>query len=231
LGNIASGTWATVGGGRRNTASGERATVGGGSNNIASGLVATVAGGFANRASGQGSWASGYQSQALHHGAWVWSDISSAIPLASTRNNEFNIRAAGGVRIFTNGAATVGVRLLPNDTGWDAVSAREAKEEFQEVDTQAVLAKVEQLPITTWQLKGAREKVRHLGPVAQDFHAAFQVGADNQHINSVDADGVALVAIQALAARNTALERQVEELQRQLSKVLERIGQTERPNH
>jgi DNA-binding transcriptional MerR regulator len=239
--NIAGKYGATVGGGVGNTASSDYATVAGGSGNIASNVGATIAGGVNNLASGHRSWASGFLAQARHHGAWVWSDISSTTPFASTGNNQFNVRAAGGIRLFTNAAATVGVRLLPNDTGWDAVSAREVKEDFQAVDRQSILAKVQQLPITTWRLKGTDGQVRHVGPVAQDFHAAFAVGADARYINSVDADGVALAAIQALAERNailaeknTALERQVAELQRQqgamqaqLSQVLERLGQAE----
>lgn len=40
--------------------------------------------------------------------------------------------------------------------------------------------------------------MRHIGPTAQDFYAAFGVGEDEQHISMVDADGVALAAIQAL---------------------------------
>lgn len=35
-------------------------------------------------------------------------------------------------------AATVGWRLLPNDTEWDILKARELKEELQPVDKQAV---------------------------------------------------------------------------------------------
>jgi hypothetical protein len=234
--NSATLDYTTVSGGRLNVASGLYATVCGGLGNRASGTVATVAGGQSNFASGSRSWAGGYRAQAMHTGAWVWSDASANVNFPSTAAHQFNVRAAGGVRIFTNAAATVGVRLLPNDTGWDAVSAREAKEEFQEVDKQAVLTKVEQLPITTWQLKGEGKKVRHLGPVAQDFHAAFQVGSDNQHINSVDADGVALVAIQALAERNAALEKrnavleqQIGELQTQLKAFLKRVEQLEKP--
>jgi hypothetical protein len=34
--------------------------------------------------------------------------------------------------------------------------------------------------------------------MAQDFHAAFGVGPDDKHIATVDADGVALAAIQGL---------------------------------
>jgi hypothetical protein len=38
--------------------------------------------------------------------------------------------------------------------------------------------------------------------VAQDFYSAFGVGADDRHISTVDADGVALAAIKALDARD-----------------------------
>jgi hypothetical protein len=39
---------------------------------------------------------------------------------------------------------------------------------------------------------------RHLGPTAQDFHAAFNVRPDDWPFTTVDADGVALAAIQGL---------------------------------
>jgi len=42
------------------------------------------------------------------------------------------------------------------------------------------------------------EGVRHLGPVAQDFHAAFGLGESETAIGTVDADGVALAAVQGL---------------------------------
>jgi hypothetical protein len=37
---------------------------------------------------------------------------------------------------------------------------------------------------------------RHVGPMAQDFHAAFGVGTDDKHIATVDVDVVARAAIQ-----------------------------------
>lgn len=76
-------------------------------------------------------------------------------------------------------------------------SAREAKQGFASVDTSDVLAKAVALPLSTWAYTNA-PTVRHLGPVAQDFHAAFALGDDDQHIATVDADGVALAAIQGL---------------------------------
>lgn len=113
--NTASGEEATVGGGVTNTASGSRATVGGGSSNTASGNHATVGGGFNNQASGnwsttpggavnvaQGefSFAAGLKAKANHQGAFVWADSTDA-DFASDGDNQFKIRANGGVSIST----------------------------------------------------------------------------------------------------------------------------------
>lgn len=69
-----------------------------------------------------------------------------------------------------------------------------------------------QLPITTWNYKAEDETVRHMGSTAQDFYAAFGLGQDDRHISTVDAAGVSLAAIQALYARNQALEAENAEL-------------------
>jgi hypothetical protein len=45
--------------------------------------------------------------------------------------------------------------------------------------------------------------------MAQDFYAAFSVGEDNRHITSIDEDGVALAAIQALHRENALLKAQM----------------------
>ncbi|HEY0548440.1 MAG TPA: hypothetical protein VGF13_02495 [Verrucomicrobiae bacterium] len=44
----------------------------------------------------------------------------------------------------------------------------------------------------------AFKSVRHIGPMAQDFRSAFAVGENDRTITTVDADGVALAAIQGL---------------------------------
>jgi hypothetical protein len=93
------------------------------------------------------------------------------------------------------------------------VSDRNAKADFAPVDGRAVLAGVAALPIRTWRYRGDDPGVRHLGPMAQDFAAAFGVGADDRVIHAVDGQGVALAAVQALhqelrtmAARLATLE-------------------------
>ena len=84
-------------------------------------------------------------------------------------------------------------------------SDRNVKTKFTTINPRDVLDKVSALPITTWEYKDS-QGTRHLGPVAQDFHAAFGLGTDDKHIATVDADGVALAAIQGL---NEKLDLQV----------------------
>jgi hypothetical protein len=66
------------------------------------------------------------------------------------------------------------------------------------VDGGAVLEALARLPIATWSFRTQDPAVRHLGPVAEEFYAAFGLGVDDQHISTADADGVALAAIQGL---------------------------------
>ncbi|HUW82873.1 MAG TPA: hypothetical protein VMZ31_08760 [Phycisphaerae bacterium] len=99
--NTASGPDAAIGGGYSNTAAGQAAAVGGGAGNEAGGNVAAVAGGMSNRAAGDYSFAAGRQAKADHDGSFVWAD-STGVDFASTDNDQFIIRANGGVGINTN---------------------------------------------------------------------------------------------------------------------------------
>jgi Chaperone of endosialidase len=80
----------------------------------------------------------------------------------------------------------------------DVVSDRNAKENFSPINPQTVLARVTAMPVTEWNYK-TDQSVEHIGPMAQDFHAAFGLnGPDDKHISVVDEGGVALAAIQGL---------------------------------
>jgi hypothetical protein len=104
-------------------------------------------------------------------------------------------------------ALTFGGSLPPSD--------RNAKEDFESVDSPAVLAAVLTLPIERWSYKG--ESARHLGPMAQDFAAAFGLGQDDRHIFPLDASGVALAAIQGLHGRVLAQAARLEALEGELA--------------
>lgn len=90
-------------------------------------------------------------------------------------------------------------------------SDRNAKQDLRPVDAQEVLARVTALPISTWAYTNSPGQ-RHLGPMAQDFHAAFGLGMDDKHIATVDADGVALAAIQGLNQKLEQKQKEIVEL-------------------
>jgi hypothetical protein len=77
------------------------------------------------------------------------------------------------------------------------------------VNGHEILEKVAALPVSTWNYKTDPPSVRHLGPMAQDFAAAVGLGDDDKKNNQVDANGVAVVAIQALYRKVQALEAEV----------------------
>jgi len=104
---------------------------------------------------------------------------------------------------------------------------RNIKQDFAEVDPGEVLEKVVALDVRSWTYTNDPDR-RHLGPVAQDFHAAFGLnGTDDKHIATVDADGVALAAIQGLnqklAEREALLRRELERRDAELKQRLEAL--------
>ena len=203
-------TYATVGGGYSNEATGSRSTVGGGYNNTAGGEQSTICGGANNFASGNYSFAAGTEASATHAGSFVW---ASAEATSSFGDNTFTARTHGGARFYTAFGTATGVQLSAGGNAWSSISDRNVKENFTPVDGQEILASLAEMPITTWNLKSQNTAISHMGPVAQDFYAAFGLGEDERYISTVDADGVALAAIQGLyalsqdqAARIQALE-------------------------
>jgi Chaperone of endosialidase len=94
-------------------------------------------------------------------------------------------------------------------TKFVTLSDRNAKTEIAAIDGSDILERVSRLPITSWSFK-SDPKVRHVGPMAQDFHAAFGLdGDDDTHINLADAAGVSLVAIQELNKRLKQKDAQI----------------------
>ncbi len=200
--NTASGLESAVLGGSNNTASGDVSTILGGSANIASGNESTVLGGTNNTASGFGSIAGGRSARALHPGCMVLGDRSTAFNNVScAAPNQFIVRALGGTYLFTGGTTDLtytGVYVGPGSGAWAVYSDRDGKEEINAVDPVDVVKRLAAIPMATWQWKAEPNRVRHIGPMAQDFHAAFGLGASDRHISTVDADGVALAAVQGV---------------------------------
>lgn len=203
--NRAITNYSTVSGGEQNVAGTflgaqfTHGTVGGGFNNFAAGAYSTIPGGNQNIARGDYSFAARHQAKADDSvdGTFIWADNSGG-EFLSNSPNRFLARASGGTFFFSAADLSTGVRLNPGSGAWASVSDKNKKANFGEVDEREVLKKLVEIPITTWNYKAQDTQIRHIGPMAQDFSAAFGVGEDDVTITTIDADGVALAAIQGL---------------------------------
>ena len=125
--------------------------------------------------------------------------------------------------IFSAGNITTSGNVIAH--GVTLSSDRNVKENFAPLDTKAILEKVAGLPLTEWNYKTDNKDVQHIGPMAQDFHAVFDLnGTDDKHISVVDEGGVALAAIQGLnqkleetRAENAALKHELADIRQMLA--------------
>ncbi|MCH9649384.1 MAG: tail fiber domain-containing protein [Deltaproteobacteria bacterium] len=126
--------------------------------------------------------------------------------------DNFNISSGSnaGQEFVLNGNGNLTITGMLFDS-----SDRNRKENFEEVDKNDILERLAALPITRWNYKEQEDSIQHIGPVAQDFHAAFGLGYDNLHIAPADKASVALASIQALYARLQQKERELEGLKAQ----------------
>src|SRR5439155_5617695 len=129
--------------------------------------------------------------------------------------------------INSAGVATAGVHLPPGSGAWESLSDRAAKVAIQPLDGRDVLQRLVSLPVSRWSYAAQGQGITHIGPMAQDFAQAFGVGEDERHIATVDADGVALAAIQGLHALVQEQRATIDAQRRQLAAHGERIAALE----
>lgn len=225
--NGANADTSVVGGGQSNFAHGIHTAIGGGAGNQTFGEYSSVSGGRTNCAGGDYSWAGGRLAKIRpgdgadssvcagdprsgdangDEGSFLWGG-SRAASFRTTGPNQFGVRAAAiffGTALVTEVDVPAG-RFINTTSGahlttggtWTNASSRTLKTAFEAIDPMAVLGKVATLPLSTWSYKESVEG-RHLGPMAEDFKQAFDLGGDGKSISTVDADGIALAAIQGL---------------------------------
>ena len=178
--------------------------------------------------------------------AAIWSpaDASYIVSGASTTTvngvllalfDEDNLTAGSTARpqfIFANGVRAIDTytgAFLSSGGAWTNSSDRRLKENITPIDGRAALARLRRLPIYEWNYIAEADAVRHVGPMAQDFHAAFGLnGGDETHIATVDADGVIMASIVAVADENESLRQQNARLVREVATLEARMSRIER---
>ena len=232
LSNSAEGGRSTVAGGGNNEASGGESTIAGGMNNTAISEDSTIGGGYENYAGGVAATVPGGKDGAAESdNTFVWNDGTAYHSIPRARNDglssdtavdgepvkgsqTFSVSAQGGVRFITGGSS---VTYIDGGTaGWSNTSSRAAKRNIDPVDSQQVLDGVEDLEVATWEYKddGDGTGTTHIGPMAEEFHDILDddVGSSDDHINSINADGILFAAVQGLAERlNEETDRLAEE--------------------
>jgi hypothetical protein len=240
-GTVAAGFFSTAMG-QSTQATGEHSTAMGkfslasGQYSIAAGLSNTASGG-ASVALGVGVTASGDNTTAMgvhastngHAGSFVYGDTSMAAIgtiVEATAPNQFVVRAAGGFRFRTAGDLSTGCDLPTGSGTWACTSSRSMKDRVSAVDVDELLVRLRTVPVNIWGYINEPGNVRHIGPFAEDFHAAFGLGVSDTAIGLQDIDGVNFAAIQALDARtraqldrDAAYQARIAELERQVAEL------------
>jgi hypothetical protein len=152
----------------------------------------------------------------VRNGLEVWPNTSA------TAAGKVDVRGTNGIADITldggNGQITCVTLNMTSD--------RAAKENFTAVNPREVLAKVTALPVTQWNYKTDNRGVQHLGPMAQDFQAAFGLdGQDYTHISVIDEGGVALAAIQGLSQKLDEKDAQIKELETSVAELIKLVAQ------
>ena len=219
-GNLASGGHGIIAGGLQNQATNLFAIVMGGQQNHANGNYSAIMGGQENNANGDNSTVIGTRGLTTTNakGSFVYSDASPG-QFGSGQPNEFLVGATGGIGMYTSKIFQTGCIIAAGGGQWQCFSSRDGKTDIAPVDAVDVLERVVALPVSTWRYRGEDERIRHLGPMAQDFHAAFGLGSADTSIGVLDGSGVAIAAIQGLHAQLRERDSAIAALRAQVSEL------------
>lgn len=196
-------------------------TIAGGMGNTASGQYATIPGGSQNVASGANSFAAGTLADAKDACSFVWSDCCAGPYAAflSAGDNTFNVRAHGGIYMYTSCDLQDGVYLPANGNAWQTKSDSTLKRNIRPANGKEILDKLSGLPISQWSYRAQDPSIEHIGPMAQDFYAAFGLGHDDKTISTIDPDGIALAAAKELYKMQQELQRTQQELKKKVQRI------------
>lgn len=124
--------------------------------------------------------------------------------------------AAGNLQLANGGNLTISGTLSQG-------SSRALKHAIEAVAPAALLERVSALPVYAWEYR-ADTGVKHLGPMAEDVHAAFGLGIGERSLAPGDVAGLAMAAAQALRTELAERDAELEALLARLDALEARAG-------
>lgn len=144
----------------------------------------------------------------------------------NTGNFRVNAVGTGAPEMQLTRSGNMTVRNTVTANGFIDNSSRTLKTGFESVDEEAVLEKLVAMPVTTWRYKDGADQPLHMGPVAEDFQAAFGL-SDGKGISSIDANGVTMAAVKGLHRKLERRDQEIEALRSQNEQLASRLASLE----
>jgi hypothetical protein len=172
-------------------------------------------------------------------GGYFSGDVLGSTSIRSSADRRLTIGFDNGIEMCTSKTATylcdpTNTVLYNGGGGFLFPSDKNLKEDFQPIDENKILQKIEELVITSWTYKEQDKKdknFRNIGPMAQDFHRIFakpfKLRSTDKLINSNEVMMVSLVGVKALIKKTTDLEKENSELKKQILDIEERLKKIE----
>ncbi|HEV8581506.1 MAG TPA: tail fiber domain-containing protein [Thermoanaerobaculia bacterium] len=154
----------------------------------------------------------------LDGNSWQFANFNSSfqISVPGSPVGQFNLVSNGDLQI---GHDVYAHAFIPS-------SSRELKENFSPVNGREILVKLAAMPLKEWSFRTEPAK-RHIGPVAEDFQAAFGLGQEGQGLNLTDVNGVTIAALQGLHAQVEDQRQTIEKQQALIRQLEERLSRLE----
>jgi hypothetical protein len=138
----------------------------------------------------------------INNGQFYFESQGYGVPVAIDKLGDITLQTYSSA-----GTTSTACSLLHGSSGWSCTSDRNMKQNFSDVDGGEILKLLNAMPVSKWSMKGS--DIPHIGPVAQDFYAAFHLGANEKEIGMADAQGVALAAIKGLYEMNNESRKEI----------------------
>jgi hypothetical protein len=148
------------------------------------------------------------------YGSFVYGDFSTTDTVTPPTQlpDQFIVRCAGGAIFYSDSIPATGVSLAAGAGAWATLSDSTKKENFTPLDYEEVLLLIDGLPVYYWNYKSQSDSIVHLGPMAQDYFAAFGLGESDTTITTTDLDGVVMAGIKALNSRLNTIDQRLDEV-------------------